>query len=601
SPWLRRSRFAKAVALARKGDFQGAEQIYRAEAEFLLSQDRKQEIADIYLEFADAYFKPAKKEKEPDYQKALEFFTHALAVGPKPEKQVEIELLVAECHQQLQQFAEAAALYEKFTKDHPDSPLDVDARFRLGTCQLAQGQLKEARRSWQDLLAKHAASDSKWVAEAAYQVSRTWRIPAPESDEELSAGVAVLEAFVQRFPDHQLASKSLLDLAASNMHRGRPEDAAAVLNRFLADQRYAGREEVPAARHLLGRAYRLQKKFDEALTAWRDYLAKHPADKAWSETLREVIDTEYMIGEEQAQAEQYAAARETWSAFLTKYPLDDRSPRILYDFGHMNFQQEKWSEAIADWEQLASKYPETNEASQGLYMIGFVLEEKLGKLEESLEQYKKVTQGSHADQAKQAIARLTAKSLVIATDRVFRSDETPHITLTARNIENVSVRVYNVDLQTYFRKMHFAQGLEQLDVSLIDPDATFEFAVPGYARYQKFQCDVPVPLPAPLHSGVAAVTVSSDTLEATTMLIQSDLDVIVKSSRDELFVFAENMLTGQPWPAARLLISDGKNVFAEAATGGDGVFQQAYDELKTAEDVRVFATVDTHTASNVVR
>ncbi|MBM4094664.1 MAG: hypothetical protein FJ276_35440, partial [Planctomycetes bacterium] len=42
------------------------------------------------------------------------------------------------------------------------------------------------------------------------------------------------------------------------------------------------------------------------------------------------------------------------------------------------------------------------------------------------------------------------------------------------------------------------------------------------------------------------------------------------------------------------------NVFAEAATGGDGVFQQAYDELKTAEDVRVFATVDTHTASNVV-
>ena len=38
-----------------------------------------------------------------------------------------------------------------------------------------------------------------------------------------------------------------------------------------------------------------------------------------------------------------------------------------------------------------------------------------------------------------------------------------------------------------------------------------------------------------------AVTVSSKALEATTMVIQSDLDVIVKSSRDEVFVFAENI------------------------------------------------------------
>ena len=50
-----------------------------------------------------------------------------------------------------------------------------------------------------------------------------------------------------------------------------------------------------------------------------------------------------------------------------------------------------------------------------------------------------------------------------------------------------------------------------------------------------------------------AVTVSSKALEATTMVVQSDLDVIVKSSRDEVFVFAENMLTGKPWPGVRLL------------------------------------------------
>ncbi len=56
---LAASRFAKAVALARKGDFRAAELIYRAEAEYLLSADRKQQIADIYLEFADTLFQAA--------------------------------------------------------------------------------------------------------------------------------------------------------------------------------------------------------------------------------------------------------------------------------------------------------------------------------------------------------------------------------------------------------------------------------------------------------------------------------------------------------------------------------------------------------------
>ena len=92
SPWARRARFAKAVSLARKGDFRSAELIYRAEAEYLLSTDRKQQIADIYLEFADTYFKPPKEEQKPDYAKALEFYKKALETGAKPEKQIEIEL-----------------------------------------------------------------------------------------------------------------------------------------------------------------------------------------------------------------------------------------------------------------------------------------------------------------------------------------------------------------------------------------------------------------------------------------------------------------------------------------------------------------------------
>ena len=63
-------------------------------------------------------------------------------------------------------------------------------------------------------------------------------------------------------------------------------------------------------------------------------------------------------------------------------------------------------------------------------MIAATLEEKLGKLDEALKEYRKVTWGNFTGEAQAPHHRLTAKSLTIVTERVFRSDETPKIKLT---------------------------------------------------------------------------------------------------------------------------------------------------------------------------
>ncbi|NUQ64841.1 MAG: tetratricopeptide repeat protein [Pirellulales bacterium] len=686
SPWARRARFAAAVALARKGDFRSAETIYRAEAEQLLSADRKQELAEGLIEFAEICFKPPKADEKPNYEKARVFYQKALEIGLKPQKRIEVELRIAECHQNLEQYEEAVGLLRKFVEEHPDAPEAIEAQYRLGECLLKQDKPAEARRAWQDLLGatalghglaavpatvteglpqgsndrtdqrskpseprwgdlragqragsgdpRPAANDSRpareprWgdlragqragsgdprpalvdprpapsprIAEAQFQLSRTWKIPEPETEEALSLGVAALEAFLERFPTHKLAGQSHLDIAKSYLHRGRHQDAAARLQALLADQRYQLCEEIPQARNLLGRAFLLQKQFDQALAVWRDYLAKHPSDAAWSEVQQQVVDTEYLRGIERYRAKDYPAARQEFEQFLAGHPLDARNPDVLFLFGRMDYDQEKWDEAIADWRRVVSKYPETEASSRAQYMIGLSLERHLGKLGEALEEYRKLTWGKYTAEAEQAIARLTARRMTVVTERVFRSDETPRLKLSTRNIPSVTVRAYKVDLETYFRKMHLAGDVEKLDITLIDPDATFEFKVPGYAEYQEFESQVEAPLPGGAHAGVMAVTFSSETLEATTLVIQSNLDVIVKSSRDEVFVFAQNMLTGKPWPGAKLLISNGSQVFAEAATGKDGVFQAAYAELAQAGDVRVMAVAEGNVASNVV-
>ena len=607
SPWARRARFAKGLSHARKGDFRNAELTYRAEAQYLFSPDRKQEIADIYLEYANVYFKPPKEEEEPDYEKALDFYQRALKVGPKPESRVGIELRAAQCQQKLGNHDEAAEQYRRFIDEHEDHALVVEARFRLGETLMEADNPIEARSAWRDLLDLHKGSESDLPPQAAFKISETYSIPTPDDDEQLSLGVASLRGFLEQYPDHTLAPEAHLRIGQSFNHVDRNEDATQALTQFLADKRYADTEQVPAARHLLGHAYKMQGKFDEALAAWKEFLGSHPTHQSWSEVQQEIVNTEFAKAAERYAKKDYKAARQLWSEFQAKHPLDDRNRSIQYHFGQMNFAQEAWDAAIADWRRLVSKYPGSQEASRAQYMIAYTLEEKLSKLDEALEEFRKVTSGGHVRHAKRRIARLTAKTMKIATERVFRSDETPQVKLATRNIESVTVRVYMVDMETYFRKMHLTRGVEALDIALIDPDKTFEFKIPDYKQYQRHESDVDVPLPIPAgkeadagKGGVMAITISSKTLEATTLVVQSDLDVIFKGSRDEVFVFAENMRTGKPWPKARVLLSDGKQVFAEGETGDDGVFHKSFEELKSAGDVRVFAINGTHSASNLV-
>lgn len=635
SAWLARSRFGRGAVFARQRNYQLAAGIYKAEAERLLSSGRRDELTAIYLEFADRFFegeleKGPSTHRQPDYAQALSFYAQALQLKPSLAVRQKIELRIARCHQELNQLPQAIEAYRNFlaayagrrtlAADRAPAALDAEVQFQLGRAQLAAGQPAEARKTWQDFLTSSAAKEAggKLVAEATYHLAHTYGIPAPPTAGDLELGVAALERFVKSFPKHELAPQAEFEAAQSYTSQGRFEQAVAALKKLIANPDYAKAKQVPAAWNLLGQAYAAQKKYAEAIATWREFLDKFPSDPNWSNVQRVIIDTEYAMAEEQRVQENYAAARKLWETFLNKYPLDPRAAAILLLFGQMNYDEgaqlatgkedeagektkpdpagaeKRFAAAIDDWQRVVSKYPGTNEASQAALNIGITLEERLGKLPEALEAYKKVEGPQHAA-AQQRIANLTAKQLEVVTERKFRSNEKARIKVTTRNLENVSVKLYRVDLADYFRKMHLATGIESLDIALIDPDKTWEHKVDNYEKYRRLDQDVEIPVDGP---GVTAVTISSDTLEATTMLVVSDIDIIVKSSRNELFVFAENLLTKKPAEGVALMISDASKVFAEAVTDKDGILQKKFEELKTVSDLRVFAVQEGHAASS---
>jgi len=93
---------------------------------------------------------------------------------------------------------------------------------------------------------------------------------------------------------------------------------------------------------------------------------------------------------------------------------------------------------------------------------------------------------------------------------------------------------------------------------------------------------------------------SEEDLESTTLLIRSDIDIIIKTSRKEVLVFAQDMLQNKPISGAKVLVSDGSKVLSEGETGEDGVFHKGLKELKDSARVTTFVVKDGSVASDLL-
>ena len=650
SPWLRKARFARAEAHAARRDYAKAEAVYEAEASRLLATSRKDELAGVLVAQADRLATPRDvsdpDSAKPDYPRARRFYNAALDFEISRALRDEVMFKRAKALLAAGNPSGAANDLEEYLKAFdpgwPEAAPGVrapgahvfEARFELARCYQASGRRRDARRIRQDLV---AALDKRLKApaeaddlsqlkvfreDAAYQIAETYRVGAPA---ETLRAVKALRDYLAEYPAGKHAVQAAFDVARDYEKIGRHEDAVQAYCDFLAGKGFSAQTEDAAhklaeltgeAKFLLGRVYLARKQYDEAKAVWREYIAGYPSGPRWSQCQQGIIEATYSVGADLRAKEDYAAAREAWEAFLEKYPLDSRARQIMYDFGDMAYRaaeaaQKKeqgapadgaklYAGAISAWEKLVSKYPGAEESSRAQYMIGQTCEEKLRDLDRAIEEYRKCTWGSFAPKAARRIARMTDKQLTVLTERTWRTDESPRIKVRMRNIEELAVAAYRLDLEDYFRKTQGISGVEGLDTLLIDADRSWTVKAEGYAKYRPIEQDIEIPMEegAP---GVFAVRVTGGQLQATTLVIRSDLEIVVKSSKKALLVFAENMRLQKPWAGATVIASDGEKVFFEGATGEDGVLYKTFDELKSASRASVLALSGGHAASNLVQ
>ncbi len=585
--WAIKIRYELAGIELAAGNWAPAEELARAEAERLLSGDRKDQLAGIYHDFARRLLEPGDPLIAADPNGAYELLIQARELAESLPLRARLLFAMGRASMAANNPTRAIENEQLYLQEYPAGADRLSVRFELGDAQQKTNQLVPARRTWADLARDieriRPAQITKEVAairaDALYAIPSTYGIPNPPDDTSLNQGVAALRRFLSAFPAHPKAIRAAHELAESFLVRGKSSDALEAFTQFLKQE--TGQLESPEARRdwaelsmdasfKIGAILQGQQKFAEAIAAWKGYLTRFPNGPQSADAQRAILDTQLQIAADHLARSHFPEARAAWTDFVAQNPLDTRVPELLFQIGHSYAIEKKYDQAIAAWEPLTSKFPGSEPADHARFFTASLYETEKGNPGEAIDRFRKVTTEPWRSHAQQHIAVMEGKSLVVVTPRTFRSGETAVLKIGTRNIETLHFTAYKLNAESYFRKKSGLEKVESLDIGLVAPDAAWSAPVAGYARYKPSDAEFELKkLELP---GVYVVKVTDEkTLQATTLVIGSDLDAIVKTSRDQLLVFAQDMKTGKGRAGARMLVSEGGQIVLDAVTGADGV------------------------------
>ena len=648
SAWLRKATFLQAKCHFNLKAFEQAEAIYSTEVDRLLSSERKSEIAQVYIELAEALSrKPEKGDLDappPNYEKAYKLYQKVLTLEIDRDLREVVTFRLGRMMQLQDKYQQAANDYQTYLVEFdsgfrrssgsaqrtetnkPPGSHCYQARYHLAECQLAMDQHLPAQFTLEDLV--KLIDDEKTAVQpllkdARFLLTRTYQFPAPGSDEALELGVQCARRFQGDFPDDRRSMTLAHEIAGAYQQRGRSEEALAAYQDFLDNKGFKVTPETRgtedsnesfaehhhrlrmSATFQIGAIRFGQRKYTDAIEAWNRYIREFPNGPQWTDAQQQIINAEFQLGVTLLAEGKYDEVVRAFDQFQAKHPLDERVRQIMLIYGQIHLHNAEPVPAIAVWEKLVSKYPNSDESSLALFRIGQTYEEKLGDLENALESYRKLTWGQWHAQAQERIRRLTEKHLKLVTERTVRTDEPAEVHVSLRNIETLTVNLYKLNLEAYWRELYDVKGVEDLDLALIAPDKRWEYRVPDYQKYKSFELNIDIPIEG---VGVYAVQLGEADLESTTLLIRSDIEVITKTSRREVLVFVQDMLKGEVVADAKVLVSNGSQVIFEGFTGTDGVLHvtenaisddtRGENRLKDASRVAAFVVKGGHVAAD---
>lgn len=604
--WAARMRHAAAAAYERLGQPERASGILRQLADESTAPKARARIAALHIELADADFEGVETKddlgrtvKKRNIQRALQGYERALAVGPDAAETTRVRERVARILEELKQYPRAAETWGRLLKDAghakrpeladlpPAEALDVE-RWLVGRGRalLRAGKRAEARADLKAALEAPRKSDHHMEILLLLGEERLAAAAAGAGTGAFEEGVALIRRAILEHRDDPGAARAQRQLAEAYEKRGQSEQAAAEWRALV--ERFPDDGFVPDARNRAAQALLRAGRHDEAILEWKRFLSAHATHPLWKSVRESIVSAAFVKGAARKKEGDVDGAIAAWRSFAEENQDDGRAPQALLLAAQALRERKDHDAALALYKGVAGRYAKTGHAPAALLAVALVYEDDLQRLDEAIEAYetliKEYGRTGQANEARTRLQRLRDKHLQVGMERVIGSAVAPMLRVETRNIEKLRVRVYRLGLEEYFQRKGTLAGVENLQLEIVKPDWTSEWAIDGYEPHVLIAADRPVPVK---ERGAYVVVAGDDDLTCTALFLVSDVECVVKKAEGhQLFVWAFDRETHAPVVGARVLAAGAGEV---GKTGKDGVWKGGGREATRAQNVLVLS------------
>lgn len=429
--------------------------------------------------------------------------------------------------------------FEQMTDRNPRrAPTDVRDRRKLADAYRSLGEGERATALYRDLV-RDLAADDLAAAKAPAEVGDPWRARD------------LVRAVLRRSPDVSWVEE--IEFA----------DARAAMD-LRAPLPLAAGARAPAASE--AQPFLL----DEAVRGLRAFQAHH-ADSPLAH------EAGHLAVQALLRMNLPADAIREGTRFLARHPssryLDDVT--LLVAQGH--FQAGDWDRALAASKPLLDgAFPRDDDPSrrdtspfraQAIHLAAKVAHLR-GELARAVDLYRQVA-GLFPDAA-DALAFLTQAGLELREVEACAVGETPQIHLRRKNVSDVELEVYAVDFMILYAVRRNLADVNRIDLSGIAPLRKWAVArrAPEDCRWNEETVDLPA-----RERGVYLVVARGGGLDASSVVLVSDLEVGVQEVGGRLRVYTSDRRTGRPAGEVYVKVGNGAAIQAQGFTDARGVFE----------------------------
>jgi soluble lytic murein transglycosylase len=244
---------------------------------------------------------------------------------PAPGDRTSLEIKIAQSHALLGDYATALGLYQSIYDRTQNSLVRARVNYYMGEIYQILGQNDNAFARWQENINQYPLAYESYLSLVAL----------------LDAGQPV---------DNFLRAKI-------DYHAGQYGVGLAALDAYLA----SAAEKDPAAYYYCGLLLQALGRYNEAISAWQDYITRYPDHAFWVDAWEDIAYTQW------AYLNRPDLAGQTLLRFAESVPAHPQAPAILFDAGRMFERSGQLSQAASAWEKLVTNYPNNEWAPEALF------------------------------------------------------------------------------------------------------------------------------------------------------------------------------------------------------------------------------------------